>query len=92
MPDLNLGNETVRGEIRDIMQFWIDKGVAGFRLDAAKEFYSGNIMAHGRVDNFDPEEKTKFTVVIWIEGSDPDCIDWLIGGEIKLEMVMEVVH
>ena len=57
-----------------------------------KEFYSGNIMAHGRVDNFDPEEKTKFTVVIWIEGSDPDCIDWLIGGEIKLEMVMEVVH
>ncbi|MBQ8719489.1 MAG: hypothetical protein IJY65_00470 [Clostridia bacterium] len=56
------------------------------------EFYSGNIMAHGRVDNFDPDEVTKFTVVIWIEGSDPDCIDWLIGGEIKLEMVMEVVH
>ncbi len=42
MPDLNLANENVLAEITDIMQFWIDKGVAGFRLDAAKEFYSGN--------------------------------------------------
>jgi len=41
MPDLNLGSEAVREEIKNIMQFWIDKGVSGFRLDAAKEFYSG---------------------------------------------------
>lgn len=42
MPDLNLMSETVRAEIKDIMSFWLDKGVAGFRLDAAKEFYSGD--------------------------------------------------
>ena len=42
MPDLNLANETVREEIRDIMAFWFDMGVSGFRLDAAKEFYSGS--------------------------------------------------
>ncbi len=42
MPDLNLESEAVRAEVTDIMQFWFDKGVAGFRLDAAKEFYSGN--------------------------------------------------
>ena len=41
MPDLNLASEAVRGEIEDIMAFWLDKGVSGFRLDAAKEFYSG---------------------------------------------------
>lgn len=41
MPDLNLASEYVRQEIRDIMKFWLDKGVAGFRVDAAKEFYSG---------------------------------------------------
>ena len=40
MPDLNLASETVRAELEQVMQFWIDKGVAGFRLDAAKEFYS----------------------------------------------------
>lgn len=42
MPDLNLANDGVRAEIEAIMKFWIDKGVAGFRLDAAKEFYSGD--------------------------------------------------
>ena len=43
MPDLNLESEAVRGEITDIMAFWLEKGVAGFRLDAAKEFYSGSV-------------------------------------------------
>lgn len=52
MPDLNLANVEVRQEITDIMQFWIDKGVAGFRLDAAKEFYSGNIPANVEVLNW----------------------------------------
>ena len=41
MPDLNLGNPQVREEIKAIMKYWLDKGVSGFRLDAAKEFYSG---------------------------------------------------
>ena len=41
MPDLNLGNPDVREEIEAIIAFWLNKGVSGFRLDAAKEFYSG---------------------------------------------------
>ncbi len=52
MPDLNLGNENVRADITDVMQFWFDKGVSGFRLDAAKEFYSGNIQANVEVLNW----------------------------------------
>ena len=52
MPDLNLGSDAVREEIQNIMQFWIDKGVAGFRLDAAKEFYSGNIEKNIEVLNW----------------------------------------
>ena len=52
MPDLNLANENVRSDIRDIMKFWIDKGVAGFRLDAAKEFYSGSISKNVEVLNW----------------------------------------
>lgn len=43
MPDVNLACEDLRGEIKDIMAFWLDKGAAGFRLDAAKEFYSGSV-------------------------------------------------
>ena len=43
MPDLNLDSEALWGEIEDIMAYWFDKGVAGFRLDAAKEFVSGSV-------------------------------------------------
>lgn len=64
MPDLNLGNEAVRAEIVDIMEFWISKGVGGFRLDAAKEFYSG-------------ETAKNIEVLNWIQNAatsiDPDC-------------------
>lgn len=28
----------------------------------------------------------KYTIVIWLEGDDPDCLDHLIGGEIKISM------
>lgn len=41
MPDLNLENESLRSEIEDIIDFWLDLGVGGFRLDAVKEFYTG---------------------------------------------------
>ena len=33
-PDLNWENPKVRNEVYDIMRFWADKGVDGFRLDA----------------------------------------------------------
>lgn len=32
-PDLNWENENVRNEIWDMMNFWIDKGIGGFRMD-----------------------------------------------------------
>ncbi len=33
-PDLNWNNPEVRAAVKDIMKFWLDKGVDGFRLDA----------------------------------------------------------
>lgn len=42
MPDLNLDSEDVRNEIKDIIKFYLDMGVDGFRLDATTWFYSGN--------------------------------------------------
>jgi oligo-1,6-glucosidase len=32
-PDLNWDNPTVREEIYDLMRFWLDKGIDGFRMD-----------------------------------------------------------
>ncbi|MDT2831671.1 alpha-glucosidase [Vagococcus carniphilus] len=32
-PDLNWENETVRQKVNDMMNFWLEKGVGGFRMD-----------------------------------------------------------
>ena len=52
MPDLKLENEDLRKDIEDIMKFWMDKGVGGFRIDAAKEFYTGNDTSNAEVLNW----------------------------------------
>ncbi len=63
MPDLNLDNPAVRAEIEKIATFWIDKGIKGFRLDAALHYYEGNIA-----------ESTKALQWFYdyVEGIDPD--------------------
>ncbi len=33
-PDLNWGNPTVRQKVYDIIKFWFDKGIDGFRMDS----------------------------------------------------------
>ena len=43
MPDLNWESELMREDIKKVMEFWLNKGVAGFRVDAAKEFYTGAV-------------------------------------------------
>ena len=43
MPDLNLDNPDVFAEIKDIMKFWLEKGVDGFRLDACKSYFTNSM-------------------------------------------------
>jgi alpha-glucosidase len=38
-PDLNWRNPEVRKAMYDIMRFWLDKGVSGFRLDAVSRLF-----------------------------------------------------
>jgi len=42
MPELQLDNPDVREEFKQIAKFWLDKGIGGFRLDAVKEYFTGN--------------------------------------------------
>ena len=39
MPDLNLSNPDVKAELAKITKFWLNKGVAGFRLDGMAYYY-----------------------------------------------------
>ncbi|MDR2547340.1 MAG: alpha-glucosidase [Lachnospiraceae bacterium] len=46
-PDLNYDNPLVIAEVKDIMRFWLDKGVAGFRLDVINIIYKASF-ANGK--------------------------------------------
>ncbi len=47
MPDLNLDSQPVRDEIVSICKFWLDMGIAGFRLDTITNYYTNSINASG---------------------------------------------
>lgn len=42
MPEFNYDNPAVYEEVKNIMKFYFDKGLDGFRLDAVKYFYFNN--------------------------------------------------
>ena len=55
-------------------------------------FYSDNVIMLEKNENFQVDSEDKYTIVIWVEGDDPDCIDELIGGEIKMNMRLTEEH
>ena len=54
-------------------------------------FQSGNTIINKTVEHFKPGDITKFTIVIWLEGNDPDCVDKIIGGEFKIDIAFSVI-
>jgi alpha-amylase len=48
MPDLNLDNPALRQEVKSIAKFWLDRGIDGFRLDAANHVYDGDAQRTNR--------------------------------------------
>lgn len=44
------------------------------------------------VKNLKPDDLDRITVVIWLEGDDPDCTNALLGGEMKMHMVISEEH
>lgn len=49
-------------------------------------FFSNEIAVVEKREGLNPTEFDKFTIVVWLEGDDPDCVNKIIGGEIKLHM------
>jgi glycosidase len=56
MPDLNFDNKEVREEIKKSAKLWIENGVDGFRIDAAKYIF--------------PQKRTQDTLLWWQEFGD----------------------
>ncbi len=54
--------------------------------DGTVPFESSEVIASDHVAGFSPGDKIKYTIVIWLEGNDPECTDNILGGEIKVHM------
>lgn len=53
-----------------------EKGTIAFKNDSQ--------IMYELVNNFKPKDVNKYTVVIWLEGDDPECVDAILGGEMKM--------
>ncbi len=56
-----------------------------------EKFHNATTVVQKRVEEFQPGAVDRYTMVVWIEGNDPECVDWLIGGEIKVDMDLKIV-
>jgi hypothetical protein len=55
-------------------------------------FIDDSIIALQHIENFKPGDIHKYTLVLWVEGSDPECTDNILGGEFKVVMNFNSEH
>ncbi len=54
-------------------------------------FFNKTTVVKDIVNDFKPNDVMKYTVIIWLEGNDPDCVDSVIGGVMKIDMKFSVM-
>lgn len=64
----------------------------GKESDCDSEFLSSTIVMRNTREALEPQGKDKYTIVIWLEGNDPDCVNDLIGGTMKLGMDFKIIE
>lgn len=64
----------------------------GNEESGTEKFVSDTTVVEKQRADFKSGDIDKFTIVIWIEGDDPDCVDELIGGMMKMHMDITEEH
>lgn len=54
-------------------------------------FLSNTKVLENTTEDFEPGAVDKYTVVIWLEGNDPECVDNIRGGVVKMSMNFKVL-
>ena len=62
------------------------------REPGTKKFVSDEIALLEQRKKMKPDTKDRFTIVVWLEGDDPECKNDLLGGEIKMHMDITEEH
>lgn len=51
-------------------------------------FVSNDKVMSELYENFKPNDVDKYTIVVYLEGDDPQCINDILGGEMKMDMLI----
>ena len=79
MPDWNFDNQAVRDMFLDVFNYWLDMGVAGFRLDAAKHIYNYEVQNVALLKYFKQTLAETYDDVFFVNevwASEDDIIDY----------------
>ena len=59
---------------------------------ADKNFVSDSVVMTETVKNFEVGDVDRYTVVVWLEGEDPECVNDIMESEVKLKMEFNVIE
>lgn len=68
-----------------------EEGDIGTPEPGTISFYNQTTVFYEDVKNFTVGSVTRYSIVIWLEGNDPQCKDDILGGGIKMSMHFKVV-
>lgn len=71
--------------VEKLSEMGVDSAEGVYQLEAVP-FLASDMICSGIREEIEPDGVDKFTVVIWMEGEDPECVDDIIGGYIELAM------
>lgn len=60
--------------------------ISGQPEEGTEPFLSDTVVFEGINEELEVDETIKYTLVIWLEGDDPECLDNIRGGNVKMSM------
>lgn len=72
-------------------QIFAKRSAAGTPEPGTVPFATDTVVDTGTIMDMKTGAVDKYTVVVWIEGDDPDCTDERLGGTVKMAMSIEVL-
>lgn len=67
-------------------------GANGLPEENTIAFESNDLVVRTHVENFEPGAIDRYTIMLWVEGTDPECTDNILGGEFKVNMIFNSEH
>lgn len=82
---INNLDEAVRVKVYfdDETTVYAKESALGKDEEGTTSFKKGKYAFEQKVENFGPNDKHHYTIVIFLEGDDPECTDNILGGELK---------